>query len=176
MIFQSLYHLEDDAIIYYKQRNGTILVPFLDFQLVIVNPNGKLSSKAMDNLIQNPQSSLSACYHQAAIHQKYLPGEWDWQTMLLFKERMEYEKVAGEKAYLKAKGRITRPEFFGEYDFDEYLLRINQWAKANGLYKRDEAILEQTKQKIQELVIDRSKTDFIELSQKQIELLHGYIE
>lgn len=173
MIFQSLYHLEDDAIIYYKQHNGTISVPFLDFQLVIVNPNGKLSSKAMDNLIQNPQSSLSACYHQAAIHQKYLPGEWDWQTMLLFKERMEYEKVAGEKAYLKAKGRITRPEFFGEYDFDEYLERITKWAKENGLFRTEEEIQQMTRTKIDKLIIERSQTEFIQLTSEQISQICG---
>lgn len=173
MIYQSLYYLTDDSIIYPKTYTPGIQIPLLDFHMMAESRPSLYTSKAIDTLIYNPQSSLQAVYHLAAIHEKYLPSDWDWEGLLYCKEQNHYEQTAGEQAYLITTGRFVRPEFYDDYGFDEYLGRIAEWAKDRGLYKSDQEILEQTKQKIQELIIERSKTDFIELTVKQIDLLFG---
>lgn len=173
MIYQSLYYLTDDSIVYPKTYTPGIQIPLLDFHMMAESRSGFYTSKAMNTLIDNPLSSLQAVYHLAAVHEKYLPSNWDWEVLLHFKEREHYEKTAGEQAYLITTGRFVRPEFYDDYGFDEYLGRIAEWAKERGQYKSDQEILDHTKRKIQELIIERSKSDFIELTDKQINLIHG---
>lgn len=172
MKFQSLYYLTDDSIVYQQIDRPSIEVRFSDFLLVRERNEGMYLSKAMNTLLHNEESSLQASYHLAAIHEKFTSDIlWDWESTLVIKERDYYEEIAGERAYLKEKQIFRRPEFFDEYGFDEYLGRIRAWAKKRGLFKSEAEILEQTKRKIQELVIARSKTDFIELTERHIQLI-----
>lgn len=175
MKFQSLYYLTNESIVYQQLYSSDIQIPFADINLIAESRPGFITSKAMDTLINNPQSSLQAVYHLAAIHEKYLPSNWDWEGLLYRKEQAHYEQTAGETAYLKSKGKTKRPTFDNDFDADNYELILIGWAKENELYKSDEEIQEQTEQKIQELIIARSKTEFIELTNEQINLIIGVI-
>lgn len=95
--------------------------------------------------------------------------------MLRNLQQQQYEKTAGERAYLKSKGRLTRPEFYNDYDAWDYEVRIIKWAQEQGLYKTSEELLDQTRRNIQTLIYDRSKNDFIKLSAEQIDLMMGSI-
>ncbi len=175
MIFQSLYFLTDEAIVYQQLYKQGTVIQFADFNMIAEQRSGLFTSKALDTLLQDSQSSLQALYHLAAVHQKYIPTRWDWESLMYIKEQQQYEKIAGEIAYLKAKGRLTRPEFFNDYDAWDYEARIIKWAQEQGLYKTSEVLLDQTRRNIQTLIYDLSKTDFIQLTDEQINLIHGIV-
>jgi hypothetical protein len=169
-MFNTLYKLTDDSIVYQLPNKPGIKILFKDFLLVCETIPGLYRSGTMYTLLEHPQFHLHFAYHLAAILEKFDPDVWDWENLFYHKEWELYEKTAGEEAYLKAK-YTHRPEFFDDYAYEDYLLRIKNWAKEKGLYKSNDEIREQTKRKIQELVIARSKTDFIKLTEKHIKLI-----
>ncbi len=173
MTFQSLYYLTDNTIVYQHLHRSGNVIPFSDFNMIAEYRPAFYTSKALDTLLQDSQSTRQATYHLAAIHQKYIPANWDWEHLLYFKEQQCYEKTAGEFAYMKAKGMTSPPVFYHDYDAIDYEIRIEKWAKERGVYRSREEILDQTSRNIQELIYDRSKTDFIRLTEDQIQIIKG---
>lgn len=173
MIYSSLYRLMDFAIEYQTLSGDGIIVPFQDFGLIRETAQGRLVSKAMDDFCMHQEARLHAKYHLAAIHEKYKPNEWDWDDLMTFQEKRHNDFVWGENGYFALKGITRWPEFHSDYDAWEYDRKLYEWAIENGIYKTDEEFRALTLQKIQTEIYEKSKTDFIHLTDEQVAQMFG---
>lgn len=152
MIYSSMYRTSATGIIYQGVNKPDNIVRFEDMKNYYEDGRGKCRSIVLEKLAQRPEATLQNQYHLAAIIEKFFPEGWNWIEHMYYQEKLHYEKVAGEKAYLMAKGQFRRPEFFDDWSVYEYDRRIDCWAQEQGLYRSQEELLDQTKKKVDELI------------------------
>lgn len=163
-MFNTMYRMEKDGIVYQDipksvkilfAKFDSIKTPYID-ELMI--------SEAMAILRESKAWSIDRLYHLAAFIQKVHPDlPWRWEKEFINYEISAYKETVSEMVYLKAHGVITKMyrDDFDEWQFD---LRVHRWFEEKGMIRDENELIESVKLKVQQLIYDRSKTDFIDLT------------
>lgn len=164
-MISSMYRMEEDGIIYHDIKDS-IKIPYERFEYIRISGKFKiLESEVMITLANSKAGSIYRLYHLAAILQKLHPDvAWDWITQFTSYEKQVYRHTVNHHIYFEAHGLTKYPNFQDDFASWQFDLRIDNWFKEKGLYKSDEELNELAAKKVQELIYDRAKTDFIDLS------------
>jgi hypothetical protein len=163
-MFNTMYRMEHEGIVYLTNPKS-VKILFAEFDDIMAPyKDGLMVSEAMGALRRSEAWNIDRLYHLAAILQKLHPDiPWRWEADFISHEMSEYYKTVSTKVYMEAHGIATKMyrDDFDEWQFD---LRVHKWFEEQGMIRDENEIIEIAKRKVQELIYDRSKTDFIDLS------------
>ena len=163
-MFNTMYRMEKDGIVY-QDIPKSVKILFTQFNSVMAPyKDGLMVSEAMGILRRSKAWNITRLYHLATILQKVHPEiPWRWEADFINYEMSAYNDTVSDKIYMQAHGLHTRMyrDDFDEWQFD---LRVHKWFAEKGMIRDNNEIIESTKLKVQQLIYDRSKTDFIDLT------------
>jgi hypothetical protein len=172
MNYSSLYSLKENGIIYFGHDLKEHFVPFSQMGFGRETGSGLLLNMQIDRMFEKRILNLNAYYHMAAVIEKHLPGGWDWeQHMYMVEETVAIE--LSEKAFLKAHGMTQWPKFYDDFSSDNFDTRFENWRESQEDFKSREQIKFNVPGKVQQLIYERSKTEFIQLNDYQVQRLQN---
>ncbi|MEN9885303.1 MAG: hypothetical protein RLZZ420_2520 [Bacteroidota bacterium] len=170
MNYSSLYCLAENGIIYFGHDLKEHFVPFSQMGFGKETGAGLLLNMQIDKMLAKRFLNINAYYHLGAVIEKYIPDEWDWeQQMYLVEETLTSEQ--SEKAFLKEQGMNTWPKFYDDFNSDNFDAKYENWAKSQHGFRCREQIKFELPRKVQELIYERSISDFIQLNDDQVQRL-----
>lgn len=172
MPYSSMYCLTDSEIIYFTGNLQQHIIPLNQLSIGYVTGNGNFRSGQLE-MLSETDAPMHSLYHLSAVIEKYIPGDWDWVEQLKFIGLVDFREQYGPKAYLREKGLFVYPEFTDDYSAFEFEVRVDKWLEERGYPRAYKDYEKQLEQEIQTYVFEKSKTDFIQLTPEQIQLIQG---
>lgn len=171
-MFNTICYFSTKSINYYGIKKET-KIPFvqLDYGFPSRSNDQIYWSSAVHDLYTSGNCYLSQLYHLAAVVEKIYPGRWAWEEQFEYYENSFQADKTSTKAYMKAHNMHVRPEFYDDFFEWQFMAHVQKWFDEQGLSKTEDQIKEETAAQVKELILDRSKKDFIKLSEKLLQII-----
>lgn len=168
MNYSSLYNVCENGILYFDHDMKEHFVPFSKMDIGRDTEQGLFFNMHIEQMIHKRFTNINGYYHLAAVIEKFLPGSWEWEKQLYSAEIY----ATGDyifKAFLKTRGLTKWPKFYDDFTSDNYSAMYERWEKAHPVFKSPEQIKSDVPGKVQRLIYERSKSEFIHLDHHQID-------
>ena len=168
MNYSSLYNVCENGILYFDLDMKEHFVPFSKMEFSRDSEHGLFFNMLIEQMIEQGFTNINGYYHLAALIEKYHPGSWEWERQMYSAERYVTLRLR-VNAFLKTRGLSKWPRFYDDFTCDHFYATFESWTEAQKVFKSLEEIESDVPGKVQKLIYERSKSEFIHLDHYQID-------